>query len=622
MLIRIALIVILSVNHLISTPQDKNSVLESIKHQSFYNPDSAMIIVNMYDSLNMFNTETEQDAMFRIYKSKLYKHNKKYAEAQQELFYAANIFKKLNNTEQIYKTNFRLGELYKSIGITDKAKKYYYKAYNIAKESNIYDAWDCYFNMIYLNISDREFDIALSNLDSAVFELEKRDTINMIASEVLNIKGIIFLKINDYETSLKVLDSAMHMNITDNDSISLAINYTNIGRVHFAKRDYYSAYKYYKKAYEIDSIRNNINGLFTKGFNLASAHIRLGNSIEARRIYYNLLNTPGVEKNYKHMSRLHHNIAILHYSMDNPQLTDKHIDLSIEYTKKIGDQEYLAELYYLKSKNDFYFNNRKDSAYELLKESYLISNKLYSEDIARTIKNYELKSNIVEQETRLNSNNKNLESQVNKLQLQLTIAIIILTIALIIIVITYILFRKRVKGNITIFKRYQNIFRLQRVRYNQVNSTIDSLKRDKETLAEVAEHTKNDMNKLIMLVEESDKITQECIKIVNKDISKSDIEKLTDNLKRLESIISGNDMIKYHLDNEYAEFRVKLNDHFSNLTKGEELLCTLIRYNYSTSQIASYTNTSQKTIEVSRYRLRKKLGFDNNNDFYNTLNNL
>ena len=367
---------------------------------------------------------------------------------------------------------------------------------------------------------------------------------------------------------------------------------------------------------------NNTKGLFTKSLNLANTYIRLRKWEDAEKIYKKLLTVPDIKTDNKYMSRLHHNMAILYYDNDRQKETSEHLDKSIEYTKKLDDKNYLSDLYYLKSRNEFYYKKNRTEAYELLLKSFDIKNKLYLNDVAKTIKSYQLKTRIIEKDIEINNRSKELTDSVNKLTIQRNIVLVILLCVILLSLLVYYVMRRKIAVNINSFERYKGLIKGQKERYLEMNDKFNSIVSENNSVKEMAEHTKNDLEKLIMLIEESGKITQECIKTAENISSKDTSKKLIEDLKRLNKIISGNDIIRYHLDNEYSEFRYKLNQRFSNLTKGEEQLCILIRYNYSISQIATYTNTSQKTVEVARYRLRKKLGFDNNNDFYDALSSL
>ena len=66
------------------------------------------------------------------------------------------------------------------------------------------------------------------------------------------------------------------------------------------------------------------------------------------------------------------------------------------------------------------------------------------------------------------------------------------------------------------------------------------------------------------------------------------------------------------LDNSYDDFFIRLRNKFPTLTRNEERLCAFLRLNLSSKEIATINNTSLKAAEMSRYRLRKKIGLSYN----------
>lgn len=70
------------------------------------------------------------------------------------------------------------------------------------------------------------------------------------------------------------------------------------------------------------------------------------------------------------------------------------------------------------------------------------------------------------------------------------------------------------------------------------------------------------------------------------------------------------------------EFFLKLKQVCPELTQNEKQLAALLRINLSSKEIASLNNISVKAIEMGRYRLRKKLGIENNENLTNYLQKL
>ena len=63
-------------------------------------------------------------------------------------------------------------------------------------------------------------------------------------------------------------------------------------------------------------------------------------------------------------------------------------------------------------------------------------------------------------------------------------------------------------------------------------------------------------------------------------------------------------------ENVYEKFYKRLQEEFPDLSPGEQKLCALLRLNISTKDIAAITFQNPQSIDTARYRLRKKLNLD------------
>ena len=67
------------------------------------------------------------------------------------------------------------------------------------------------------------------------------------------------------------------------------------------------------------------------------------------------------------------------------------------------------------------------------------------------------------------------------------------------------------------------------------------------------------------------------------------------------------DTLKTFIEKSNRDFYSKLNSKFPNLSNNEQRLCTLLRLNLSSKEIANIQNITEKSVEMNRYRLRKKI---------------
>ncbi len=76
------------------------------------------------------------------------------------------------------------------------------------------------------------------------------------------------------------------------------------------------------------------------------------------------------------------------------------------------------------------------------------------------------------------------------------------------------------------------------------------------------------------------------------------------------------------IEQVHKDFQMKLTAGFPHLTLQEKHLAMLIRLNLSTKEIATLLNISPKSVEVARYRLKKKLNLQQDDNLAQFINNL
>lgn len=84
-------------------------------------------------------------------------------------------------------------------------------------------------------------------------------------------------------------------------------------------------------------------------------------------------------------------------------------------------------------------------------------------------------------------------------------------------------------------------------------------------------------------------------------------------IKLIDSNLSGEDewtLFQENFDLIHENFFRKLTEQYSTLTPGDLRLCALLRLNYSSKEIAKMLNLTLRGVEAARYRLRKKLNLE------------
>ena len=104
------------------------------------------------------------------------------------------------------------------------------------------------------------------------------------------------------------------------------------------------------------------------------------------------------------------------------------------------------------------------------------------------------------------------------------------------------------------------------------------------------------------LIEELDNLQ------LNEKELKVSLNQLIKRLKAQVNVEEKLDILQRDIDRINAEFYERLLVRFPDLSKTERELCAYIKLNLSNKEIADLRKTSLNTINVTRSRLRKKLG--------------
>jgi phosphate/sulfate permease/DNA-binding CsgD family transcriptional regulator len=114
----------------------------------------------------------------------------------------------------------------------------------------------------------------------------------------------------------------------------------------------------------------------------------------------------------------------------------------------------------------------------------------------------------------------------------------------------------------------------------------------------------------------------EIIKIDNNDERTEKLKELSLFVKQRMSFSQEKKDFYIQIEEIHKDFHMKLKTTFPNLTDLEKRLAGLLRLNLSTKEISSLLNISPKSVEVSRYRLKKKLNLQKDKTLIEFINDI
>ena len=147
-------------------------------------------------------------------------------------------------------------------------------------------------------------------------------------------------------------------------------------------------------------------------------------------------------------------------------------------------------------------------------------------------------------------------------------------------------------------KELENAQQLMKIKNEQLVQDVDS--KNRELAVSTMSLIKKD--ELLSLIKEDLKNTPE---ITNKSV-KSVISAITKSINKEDSW----SIFKEAFDNADNDFLKKVKQIHPELTPNDLRLCAYLRLNLSSKEIAPLLNISVRSVEIKRYRLRKKMNLE------------
>lgn len=109
------------------------------------------------------------------------------------------------------------------------------------------------------------------------------------------------------------------------------------------------------------------------------------------------------------------------------------------------------------------------------------------------------------------------------------------------------------------------------------------------------------------------------IKKIDNEYAIAELKKMVKALNEDENLDQEWEYFTKHFDKVHSDFIVKLKEKHNNISNNELKLCAYLRMNLSTKEIAQLMNISVRGVEISRYRLRKKLNLATDTNLFDYL---
>jgi len=160
------------------------------------------------------------------------------------------------------------------------------------------------------------------------------------------------------------------------------------------------------------------------------------------------------------------------------------------------------------------------------------------------------------------------------------------------------------------------IILLLRSRSRRLGLEQANLRLEKENLIKDMELKNRELVTKSMSLAEKDELLTNVKKQLEVIMDAGDNEEDDEQLRRLIHELERQDSKNFwdefdtHFKNVHVDFYPRLTNDFPQITPNELKLCAFLKLNLSTKQIAQITRKSEHSIKVARYRLRRKIGLE------------
>jgi tetratricopeptide (TPR) repeat protein len=484
--------------------------------------------------------------------------------------------------------------LYYSQNRADSSLYYAKKAYLLSKQNNNYELGRVAMALghAYNNVPDYEKSIIYT---TEAYEIAKKLKYESVYPLLLSDLGLCYLYMNDFEKSEYYLLKALEIS---KDYNGFLVSYFNLAQLMTSKYDYDNAINYYSKALDLA-----IRAKSTQ--DEAAVYNRLGEIYTYEKKYKEGISFYERSMNLFDSTNTYYKIISL-FGLAETNLLLKNYNMALKYC--LASDSIANELGY---------GNESSRAQKLLSEIYE-----YIGKPQLSLKHYKIYSAIndsifnIEKNDRISLLHVEFETKEMEIQLQmmekeaafknkLIILYLILGI-LTITILAFIIKNVRMKNKKLAFEKEKEVFMKQKLemelheKQRELLSNALHINQQKEMLTNVKSEILN-----ILQLKSAEKAFNS-LKSLNTDL-KSKID-MSDNWSQ----------IKIHFEKVHPNFFNKLKEDFPDLSSNELKLCAYTKLQFSGKEIGQLLNITQTSVQMARYRLKKKLGISEEmtfNDF-------
>jgi tetratricopeptide (TPR) repeat protein/DNA-binding NarL/FixJ family response regulator len=446
---------------------------------------------------------------------------------------------------------------------------------------------------------------------------------SVLLAEIWQRIGEIYAELGDLEKSLQNLRKASGLLNATGNLAATATVFAIMGDVFYKDQQYDSADACFKQSQEINRRFENIRGLtedLLRRGNLAMARGRLA---EAETFFNEVLQL-GSAQDALLMTEAWRGLALL--ALKKKQ-TDRAIQLGLkayEYSARGGEIKSRLELAGLLAEA-FAAQGDYKQAYRWLNDRIAWADSLniigHRKEIARLQARYDYEKK--EAELALEKEKSHNLARTQRIILYFSILGILLAI-----IIAWLLYHREKERRLSEALNYRRETELAHTRQALMEAEMKARDLEQKQLMEDLKVQSAHLTNLALIIAQKNEFINQLKEQIKSLSYAKDDEKekcaaaLLHRLNQQHRLNADLDRFRKEVESAHQTFFKRLEEVCPSLTAHEKDLAGLLRIGLSSKDIASLNNVSVKAVEMSRYRLRKKLNLSSDESLVNFLQNL
>ncbi len=531
---------------------------------------------------------------------------------------AVKIYTKVQAFEEVAKTYTSIAQVFLDLKDFESARENFQHSLKIREQ--LKDSVGITNNMInlgtlcYLEGKHAE---ASEYLYNALRRADALGNSNLAGIALMNMSHIQIRQKN-YDKAIEYLKQSLEYHRISNNRKEEANVLHNLGIVYYELKILDEAKKYFLDASAIkEELKSDFPGLLKIRNNLGLIAKEEKDYTRASAYFISTIELAHQTGDQQTEAIAHNNIGSLKLDQDDHSSVN-HFIKSLEIAQRLGLRKLILSNY--QNLQEYYSESGNyKAALEFANQYQALNDSVYNEESA---------SKIIEMQTRYDTEMKEKENQIlrdreriSRIRIQALIVVILaLTILAILFFVLFRLKRKSFRQSEEIHAKETEITALKLKSAEDQNTHLKELLFAEEEIKNLhlknLEQKKQELTAAAMLIANKNEVFGKLKKLAELVKSKSTEEtfnaarEMIAEIDRQTDLDNQWDQFKIHFETLHRSFFDNLRQKCDSLTPHDLQLCAYLKLNLSTKEISRLMNVAPESVNMHRYRLRKKLNLE------------